>query len=209
MKKIHWLMLSLFLIIGMSGFALADPCTVSIQPGRADFSHSDTATATITVTDYTIASPTNRTLTLGTQWPCVMVKVDGMPNFITGNNPPSLTVLNGLRYNVSEGYSNTHIATSGPHDGFLVDGSGNEVKHTFTLTLKRDQSQTFVNNSEVYIYDNAGDLYLQGVDVGDSILIDKGDTTGHISVPEFPSIALPIAAILGLLYIMGRKRGDI
>ena len=31
----------------------------------------------------------------------------------------------------------------------------------------------------------------------------------NVNVPEFPTVALPVAAVLGLIFVFGRKKGDL
>ena len=48
---------------------------------------------------------------------------------------------------------------------------------------------------------------VDGVTTGGSIIIGSSTTVAH-AVPEFPTIALPIAAILGLAFIFQRRREE-
>lgn len=56
---------------------------------------------------------------------------------------------------------------------------------------------------------NPSALYRITIEGGDELNpadLDFGSASRNLQVPEFPTIALPIAAILGLVFIFGRKK---
>lgn len=64
-----------------------------------------------------------------------------------------------------------------------------------------------------------GTLHIRGTGAGMvTVETDKGTTqlkrlysveSVEVQVPEFPTVAAPVAAVLGLLFVIGRKRGDL
>ena len=68
--------------------------------------------------------------------------------------------------------------------------------YTFTLELKGTQS------GALSIYDNMGNVYDMSTGMDANVASDS------VAVPEFPTIALPVAAILGLAFIFQRRREE-
>lgn len=89
----------------------------------------------------------------------------------------------------------------------VSSSDGTTYTHTFTYTGDRDGYIHLVRDSS----SPAGTGTVQ-------VIINKGDTTEvaasgifaaawlDIGIPEFPTLALPIAAILGLVFVFGRKK---
>lgn len=84
-------------------------------------------------------------------------------------------------------------------------------------SLPAEKIVTFTTQSKSY---QNGTLYLKGVTGGDVkiyVFNDNGDqldfatlvtsvTVTTNPIPEFPTIALPVAALIGLVFIFGRKK---
>lgn len=94
-----------------------------------------------------------------------------------------------------------HQASSfGKFDGYVKDSGGTGTDITFELsgmgTIPFNE-----NGHRVAVHlrfdDESEGVTLSENDVGSTFLTD---------IPEFPTIALPVAAILGLMFIFGRKR---
>ena len=58
--------------------------------------------------------------------------------------------------------------------------------------------------AEIHVYDNAGQTYISS----ETTACDSASASANIDVPEFPTIALPVAAILGLAFIFQRRRKE-
>lgn len=106
---------------------------------------------------------------------------------------------------------------------FTVSGPGlsGEVQDFSGLTGSSSGGATWTSTF-TYSGDNTGNIHLvrdSTVPAGEGevqIVIKKGTSTAaskgfaaawlDIGIPEFPTVALPIAAILGLVFIFGRKK---
>jgi hypothetical protein len=68
----------------------------------------------------------------------------------------------------------------------------------------------------IEITGTAGQIWIKDISVdpvstvtdanGVTKFYDKGEQTPGVNIPEFPTLALPIAAILGLVFVFGRKK---
>ena len=83
----------------------------------------------------------------------------------------------------------TSVAPPAPA-GLYVD------EEVFTLTMDEDAPGTGV--WQVYV--EVGEIGVSGVQFGSA--------TRNVEIPEFPTIALPIAAILGLAFFMQRRNRE-
>lgn len=83
----------------------------------------------------------------------------------------------------------------------------------YTMTSQNTDGKKHVRVFQ--IDSNIGGGYFLGFEDGDQNGVwDYQDiviklSNAQVNVPEFPSIALPIGAMLGLIFIVGRKRGDL
>ncbi len=109
-------------------------------------------------------------------------------------------------------------AYNGGDPGDLIitpDPLGTFVPNTLTTNLEPDGSTGYTDVGAFTIKLNASapigasydlEIGALGID-SDTVNIDSGDASRAISsVPEFPTVALPVAAILGLVFIFGRKK---
>ena len=90
---------------------------------------------------------------------------------------------------VDTGWTSTAKATSAAYSA--VSG-----EYMFTLELKGTEA------GPLSVYDNIGTVY------DNTIGHDYAVASDSVAVPEFPTIALPIAAILGLAFIFQRRREE-
>ena len=89
--------------------------------------------------------------------------------------------------------------------GTGVDPYGNTVNMTtwdFYITDSSDDTDDDAQNGKTYKVE----FYINGVYAGGTYV--DGSTTFVNAVPEFPTIALPVAAILGLAFIFQRRREE-
>ena len=85
----------------------------------------------------------------------------------------------------------------GKFDGYVKDSSGDGTDIVFKLNGMK--SIPFNENGHRVA------VHLRFDDDSDGVTVCEGSTF-LTDIPEFPTVALPIAAILGLMFIFGRKR---
>ena len=90
---------------------------------------------------------------------------------------------------VDTGWTSTAKATS-------LNYSAVSGEYTFTLELRGTQG------GAITVYDNIGTAY------DNTIGHDYAVASDSVAVPEFPTIALPVAAILGLAFFFQRRKEE-
>ena len=104
----------------------------------------------------------------------------------------------------------TSITLTGPGGVSLTAGPGTSASQTWIVPADT-ASQTFTldvkasSSGAVTIVNNLGTTLATGAAIATS---DFGAGSNSFDVPEFPTIALPIAAILGLAFIFQRRREE-
>ena len=192
MKKILLLLVSGLMIVCMAGSAMADPCHVTFSKYSFGIGSPSGDSTTVTVDQYTIQGA--RTISVVTSDPSIEAQIigpDGSTEWASGSNMESLV------YSIS--------CTS--VGGIIYDGD-NVLKSTFTLNVRHKEGTT-LKTGYVYIYANEGSGYMPAVATEISGVVtakDAGSASGTANIPEFPTVALPIAGIIGLLFIFGRKK---
>ncbi|RXA20992.1 PEF-CTERM sorting domain-containing protein [Methanosarcina sp. MSH10X1] len=98
---------------------------------------------------------------------------------------------------------------SGTSSGGIIKDANNEVvEKTFTLRVRHAANMP-LKAGTVTVYDNEGTVY-KSTTVSDSqqgsVAIDSGSASGSANIPEFPTVAAPIAGIIGLLFVFGRRK---
>jgi hypothetical protein len=104
--------------------------------------------------------------------------------------------------------------------GYILPDSGSPIPTFASLTGPTSGYQFFeITDAQANIY-HTGKLYLSGSKEGEvSVSVYEGTSTEpsatwtlraystvDTKIPEFPTVALPVAAILGLVFIFGRKK---
>ncbi|MDY9926295.1 PEF-CTERM sorting domain-containing protein [Methanosarcina sp.] len=117
-----------------------------------------------------------------------------------GNYHVTLTMTDGL---------SAYLESSSP---IAVGSSGNWASSVASLS-----SPSFTSNAGTY----TGKLYIKGTKPGTVTVTTYSESSGdsitqsysvysaetvNVSVPEFPTVALPVAALLGIVFIFGRKK---
>ncbi|MDA0524393.1 PEF-CTERM sorting domain-containing protein [Methanococcoides alaskense] len=91
---------------------------------------------------------------------------------------------------VDTGWTNTARATSLTYTATATN------TYPFTLELKGTEA------GSITVYDNEGNVW--SVDAGH----DFASASDSVEVPEFPTIALPVAAIIGLAFFLQRRKEE-
>ena len=97
-----------------------------------------------------------------------------------------------------------HQASSfGKFDGCVKDSGGTGTDIIFELSEMDDTIPFNENGHRVAVH-----LRFDDDDESEGVTVSEngGGSTFLTDIPEFPTIALPIVAILGLMFIFGRKR---
>jgi hypothetical protein len=191
MKKILLLLVSGLFIACMAGSAMADPCNVDFSKYSFGIGSPSGDSATVTVDHYTIQGP--RTISVITSDPSIEAQIVGS----TGSSDwASGSEMKSLVYSI----------TGTPIGGLITDGV-NPLSDTFTLKV-RHKTGTSLTAGYVYVYANEGNVYLPAAPVASGTVTanDAGSASGSANIPEFPTVALPVAGMIGLLFVFGRKK---
>ncbi|KKG11814.1 hypothetical protein [Methanosarcina mazei] len=192
MKKILLLLVSGLLIACMAGSAMADPCNVDLGKYSFNIGSPSGDSTTVKVNYYTIAG--DRTISVITSDPSIeaqLVGSTGSSDWASGDDMKSLVYsISGTKVN-----------------GIITSDGVNPLEDTFTLKI-RHKDGTALKSGYVYVYANEGTTYLPAAPGASGVVRanDAGSASGTASVPEFPTIAAGMGAIIGLLFIFGRKK---
>lgn len=139
---------------------------------------------------------------------------------ITPDGESIASVATSIRINTAGNYHVTLTASEGlfayldSSSPIAVGSSDNWASSGTVLS-----SSSFTSGSETY----SGTLYIKGTKPGTVTVTTYSETSGNsitqsysvysaetvnVSVPEFPTVALPIAALIGLVFIFGRKKEE-
>ena len=108
--------------------------------------------------------------------------ISGLGGWSNQNNPPF------------------QASSFGKFDGYVKDSGGTGTDIIFELN-DMDTIPFNVNEHRVAVH-----LRFDDESEGVTLSENDGSSTFLTDIPEFPTVALPIAAILGLMFIFGRKR---
>ena len=188
MNKIILSTLLIIGLVGMIGTAAANPALMKITPEDIVINPNGIIVTPVEVRvyDYTWTNPT---------WG------DPQDRYISGYSSTSAVQ---LRLSVDGGSTWTSW-TSG-------SGSSSRVGATYQIGSVPDEK--FVKfevkgttSATLAFADNHGTSYpIGGISFDDQILYDVAAETPGVDIPEFPTVALPIAAILGLMFIISSRK---
>lgn len=140
---------------------------------------------------------------------------------ITPDGDSIASVATSIRINTQGTYHVTLTATDGlfayleSSSPIAVGNSGNWASSGHSLS-----SSSF--SSKVQAYN--GNLFIKGTKPGTVTVTTYSESTGdsttqsysvysaesvNVSVPEFPTVALPVAALIGLVFVFGRKKEEL
>jgi hypothetical protein len=190
MKKMLLLLVSGLLIACMAGSAMANPCNVDFSKYSFGIGSPGGDQGTVSVDQYLIQG--TRTISVVTSDPSIEAQIVGITGWASG----------------SSRQSGTYDITGTSINGIICDPvSHDPVKKSFTLKI-RHAANTPLKTGTVTVFDNEGNTYKSTVSDSASVAVarDSGSATGAASIPEFPTVALPVAAILGMVFIFGRKK---
>jgi hypothetical protein len=95
----------------------------------------------------------------------------------------------------------------------LNGGSAGDISVAFSHTNFKPTAATYTDTGVITLTNNApvGKTFRvsisAGVETGNGATIEFGTASRNISsVPEFPTVAAPIAGIIGLLFVFGRRK---
>ncbi|WP_255335136.1 PEF-CTERM sorting domain-containing protein [Methanosarcina sp. KYL-1] len=189
MKKSILLLASALLMLSLAGSATASPSFMYTNPGDIYFSPSSIGYAAVVVWDI--------------NWDDAQPN-PGHHNRIASLEPEVDNLEARLIIKTSSGDFVTNWATK-----------GNPVSVVYNTEYNNyvDKGVSGFSSEDEVSYR----LEVQGSATGQIILRDKFETDGNegsdsawasprAQVPEFPTVALPVAAILGLVFIFGRKK---
>jgi hypothetical protein len=101
--------------------------------------------------------------------------------------------------------------------------NGNTVGNASDVTVTGPQNFTLPTGQSNYtdpnpisitvtklVLDSAGAPAKYKITVGNTdFILTSASVNVSTQVPEFPTVAVPVAAVLGLLFVFGRKKGDL
>ncbi len=183
MKKAIFLLVSGMLILSLAGSAMANPADMAVNPGTVSIIPDGTTVRDVSILiqliNYVPYGDHERIATISTTSPDIYVQADmGDGTVSDWANTASKTLV----YNTSV-YKNS--AGDVPYT-LHVKGTG----------VAGVQYQVKIDDRFLYTY--------MGTDPNE--ITDETSVTIYTTVPEFPTVALPVAAILGLAFIFGRRK---
>ena len=140
---------------------------------------------------------------------------------ITPDGESAASVATSIRINTPGTYHVTLTATDGlfaylqSSSAIAVGSSGSWASLGNSLS-----SSSFTSGAQTY----TGNLYIKGTKPGTVTVTTYSESSGdsitqsysvysaesvNVSVPEFPTVALPVAALIGLVFVFGRKKEGI
>ena len=189
MKKILLLIVSGLLIACMAGSAMAQPAIMTLYDSNNNMitkiagGNPTTVRAHVSDIWYDVLGNTHaRTFSVSVVTGSLQIQVSD-DGGITWTDPASGAVIHYT--------ANIKNANAGNYD-FLIKVSGSTGK----LTIK-DTSDDAVSTVE----DPVTNTIIKNYDVAAQ--------SPNVDIPEFPTVALPVAAILGLVFIFGRKKEEL
>ncbi|WP_052718404.1 PEF-CTERM sorting domain-containing protein [Methanosarcina sp. MTP4] len=184
MKKILLLLVSGMLILSLAGSAIASPAKIKL----CDLSGNE------------IVGP-------------IMIPADGTPvtvkmevsDIFYSQFPPDGT--HDRTFSVKVASGPIEVQTSNDGSTWLGWTSG-ETSFGYTAEASKDYCYLVqikgTNDGTISVKDISDDYYTDdGSELDD---FDYGIETYEVQIPEFPTVALPVAAILGLVFIFGRRK---
>jgi hypothetical protein len=223
-------------IIGVLALLLLTVSTASANPYELTLASTDSANDHVWVhVDYlnSILTFTDKSSTLLTS-PQTLSSNSGIQAIAISNKIPASYVQyiegtrNGVTYVIYTRDPDNHPLSSaiGTHDweynkgpqanvfGDFQTTYGDGANYAYSKVMVHYSTEpTFVANDEGHIF---GVHYRLCIMNGDgtvsyneaTFFVTDGPETPDVSVPEFPTIAVPVAAILGLMFIFGRRKQE-
>ena len=184
MRKLIKIGMVLVVLLSMVGFASATT-TLAPSPVTINIFNNEVKTLTITHVDE-VSEPEIATF---------YIRNDGL-----------LTINNELKGSIDHSTTWGQSGLTAVPDTCTQDTTGTwTATWTFLLTDNGDSDDSTQNGNE---YDICFEIYDTDATMIGSVAA-RGSATSDISaVPEFPTIALPVAAILGLAFIFQRRREE-
>ena len=186
MKKINQILVVLIVLICTIGFASA---TTTSTPSPIKVDIISDAVISVTLTHIDLTAGTNATFTI--RYNGTLTETDELIGSWDGSTWDSSGLFAGLP-----------LTTVGPN-------AAGEYTTTWIFSIKDNTAY----NDDTTQMNTDYDVYFEVFDVtgviDTAITPVKGSaTTDVIPVPEFPTLALPVAAILGLAFIFQRRREE-
>ncbi|MHC1755328.1 MAG: PEF-CTERM sorting domain-containing protein [Methanosarcina sp.] len=180
MKKMLLLLVSGLLIVCMAGSAMAGSITI-VDPLDLTISPGSTS---FKQSDLTVTATNDADYTLE------LKTTDGLVAYI-GDESSDLKV----------GDATTNLATSTSVLRTTFHSTSASPTHSGKVYIKlaNPSDETF-KSGEVYVtvYRGTGEVETSKIEVSSASI--------GVNVPEFPTVALPVAALIGLVFIFGRKK---
>jgi hypothetical protein len=88
-------------------------------------------------------------------------------------------------------------------------GSAGDISVSFSHANFHPTATTYTDTGVITITNNApvGKTFQVKISAGTETSIEFGTASRNVnSIPEFPTVAAPVAAVLGLLFVLGRKK---
>ena len=205
--KIFYIALAMSMIFGSVGVvAAAEPTLNQILTDAYGANHYTEETST---SDYLLKPASYTSVTIYT-------KVDadqGAYADPTGwYEPGAAPVLHQLFANPSDGQTNSFITGNQfgiyiHSDGFgniYSENSKNSRKLVRLFDIDKNKNGKYDDNCYAFAFE---DLITGSDNDYQDIVVEVSSRDGQLTlVPEFPTVALPVAAVLGLLFMFGRKK---
>jgi hypothetical protein len=127
--------------------------------------------------------------------------------------PGQSIVLSFKGTNILEEAVNTNLSytsTVAVKDGSPAEARTSDISVVFAHQNFHPTATSYTDVGVITLTNNGpvGASYLVTIKAGSETMIDFGAASRTINsaIPEFPTVALPVAALIGLVFIFGRKK---
>jgi hypothetical protein len=203
--KILYIALAMSMIFGSVGVVVAEPTLNQILTSAYGANHYTEETSTA---DYLLKPAAYTSVTIYTK---VDAKQAAYADPTGWYEPGTQPVIHQLFSNPQDGQTNS-FATGNQFGVYIhSDGSGyiysenskNSRKLSRLFYIDRDKNGKYDDNCYAFAFE---DLIAGSDNDYQDVVVEISSNSQLTLVPEFPTVAVPVAAVLGLLFMFGRKK---
>jgi hypothetical protein len=203
--KILYIALAMSMIFGSVGVVAAEPTLDQILTGAYGANHYTEVTST---SDYLLKPASYTSVTIYTKIDADQGAYDDPTGWY---EPGAQPVLHGLFDKPRDGLTNSF--TTGNQFGIYIhsdsfgniysENSKNPRKLVKLFDIDKNNNGKYDDNCYAFAFE---DLITGSDNDYQDIVVEVSSNNQLTLVPEFPTVAVPVAAVLGLLFMFGRKK---